>query len=116
MSAPELLAWTWKWDLFKSRMLNFLERYDAILCAVDPDPALPHGFAAHKDFPNERITGYTKPYSMAGWPSVVVRAGSSAEGLPIGVQIVSGPWREDMALAVAQCLETDLEGWQPPSI
>jgi amidase len=116
ISASELLAWTWKWDLCKSKMLSFLERYDAILCAADPDPALPHGFATHQDFPNERITGYTKPYSMAGWPSVVVRAGSSAEGLPIGVQIVAGPWREDVVLAIAQCLETALGGWRPPPI
>ena len=34
----------------------------------------------------------------------MVRGGTSEEGLPIGVQIVSRPWREDVALAVAQIL------------
>jgi len=33
--------------------------------------------------------------------------------LPIGVQIASRPWREDIVLAVAQFLETALGGWKP---
>jgi amidase len=32
--------------------------------------------------------------------------------LPIGVQVVARPWREDVALAVAQHLETVLGDWQ----
>jgi amidase len=42
-----------------------------------------------------------------------VRAGVSPEGLPIGVQVVARPWREDVALAVAQIIETTLGGWKP---
>ena len=45
---------------------------------------------------------------------VVVRAGSSAEGLPIGVQVVARPWREDVALAVARHIEEALGGWRAP--
>jgi amidase len=45
-----------------------------------------------------------------------VRGGTSPEGLPIGVQIVTRPWREDVALAVAQNIETTLGGWQRPSL
>ena len=37
-------------------------------------------------------------------------------GLPIGVQIVARPWREDVALAVAKHLETVLGGWERPSL
>ena len=29
---------------------------------------------------------------------------------------VAHPWREDVALAVAQYLETNLSGWQSPSL
>jgi amidase len=46
----------------------------------------------------------------------VVRVGTSPEGLPIGVQIVTRPWREDVALAVAQYLEEVLGGWQQPPL
>jgi amidase len=46
------------------------------------------------------------PSLNAGWPVVVVRAGTSREGLPIGVQVVAAPWREDAALALARQIET----------
>ena len=42
------------------------------------------------------------------------RCGTSREGLPIGVQVVAGPWRDDVALAAAQRLEDELGGWRPP--
>jgi len=30
--------------------------------------------------------------------------------------VVARPWREDVALAVAQHLEAALDGWQPPPL
>jgi amidase len=36
--------------------------------------------------------------------------------LPIGVQVIARPWREDVALAVAQHIETVYGGWQPPPL
>ena len=36
--------------------------------------------------------------------------------MPIGVQIVGRPWRDDVVLAVAQFLEDELGGWQPPAM
>jgi amidase len=53
-------------------------------------------------------------YSLTGWPAVSVRAGTSPEGLPIGVQIVARPWREDVALSVARHIESALGGWRAP--
>jgi len=35
----------------------------------------------------------------------VVRAGTSSGGLPIGVQVIAAPWREDVALRIAHALE-----------
>ena len=37
-------------------------------------------------------------FNFTGWPVVVVRAGTSPEGLPIGIQIVARPWHEHVAL------------------
>jgi amidase len=116
MMASELLAWTRKWDACRRTLLGFLTRYDVILCPVDPYPALPHGVTTRPDFPPCGVTAYTKPYSMAGWPSVVVGAGTSPARLPIGVQVAAGPWREDIALTVAQEIERELSGWRPPTL
>ncbi|MBN1921029.1 MAG: amidase [Anaerolineae bacterium] len=95
------------WDAFRTAMLVFMADYDAIVCPVDAHPAPKHGDSDPLRF------NYTLPYSLTGWPVVVVRVGSSPEGLPIGIQIIAHPWREDVALAVAMRLECDLGGWQP---
>jgi amidase len=44
----------------------------------------------------------------------VVRGGTSPEGLPIGIQVVAPPWREDLALAGAGVIEAASGGWQRP--
>ena len=49
-------------------------------------------------------------YNVTGWPGGVVRGGTSPEGLPIGVQIIGQPGREDVVLAVAEFLEQELGG------
>jgi amidase len=101
-------------DMFKAGMLSFLEQYDVILCPVHASPALPHGTT----FEEDKLPGfsYTVAYNLTGWPVVVVRGGASPEGLPIGVQVVARPWREDVALAVAKQIETISGGWKRPSI
>ena len=95
------------WDRFREAMLGFMDRYDAVLCPADHRPALPYGEGDYLQF------NYTLPFSLTGYPCAVVRAGTSPEGLPIGVQVAAGPWREDVALAVAKQIETALGGWQP---
>ncbi len=95
-------------------MLSFLEKYDVIVCPVNASPALPHG--ATSDPSTLRLFTYTSTYNLTGWPAAVVRAGTSPEGLPIGVQIVTRPGREDVALAVAKFVETARGGFQRPSV
>jgi amidase len=82
-------------------MLSFMENYDIIICPVCAYPAMHHG-TSFEMFP---AFSYTMTYNLTGWPAVVVRAGTSPEGLPIGVQIVARPWRDDVALAVALHIE-----------
>lgn len=99
-------------DLFRSQMLGFMENYDLIVCPVNANVAIKHGTL------KELYDGfsYTATYNLTGWPGAVVRAGTSPEGLPIGVQIVARPWREDVALKVAQFVEANFGGWQAPEI
>ena len=101
-------------DRFRSGMLTFMEQYDVILSPTCAYPAPPHGQLMTDAM--RKGTSYTSTYNLTGWPGVVVRGGTSPEGLPIGVQVVARPWREDVALAVAQHLETALGGWQRPSL
>jgi amidase len=108
----ELLA---RRDVYRSAMLSFLEKYDVILCPACAVPAIPHGTCWNSD--TMPAFSYTMAHNLTGWPGAVVRCGTSPEGLPIGVQIVARPWREDVALAVAEHLETVMGGWKrPPDI
>jgi amidase len=95
-------------------MLSFMENRDLILCPANATPALPHG--QQSDSEHALDFTYMTTYAMTGWPVCVVRAGTSPEGLPIGIQIVGRPWREDVVLAAAAFLEKQLGGWQPPAI
>jgi amidase len=108
----EFVTLVGRWDSFRSRMLAFMENWDAILCPVAPFAGMKHGTT----YDILDSFSYTMSYNLTGWPAAVVRAGWMTGGLPVGVQIVARPWREDVALAVAQSIETALGGFQPPPV
>ena len=98
-------------DRVRARMLAFMRDFDAIVCPISPWCAPEHGFV-----PQERYAAWSHAmaYNVTGWPGVVVRAGTGADGLPIGVQVVARPWREDIAFALARRVESALGGYHPP--
>jgi amidase len=100
-------------DEARSRALAFFGDYDAILCPPSHALARPHQ-ATHGDSFDD--WSYITIHNLLGWPGVSVRAGTSAGGLPVGVQVVAAPWREDIALALAQEIETLSGGYQKPPI
>ena len=95
-------------DDAKSRMLDWMKSYDVFICPTSGQPAQPidaqgeggrGGGGTPSGFPS------TASFNCTGWPVVVVRCGSSADGkLPIGLQVVCAPWREDICIAVAAYL------------
>jgi AtzE family amidohydrolase len=95
--------------LYREQMLNLFDRVDAILAPATPCVA---PLIGQKTFvldgvempvrPNIGI--YTQPISFIGLPVVAVPV-PTALGLPIGVQIITAPWREDIALRIAHALE-----------
>ncbi len=108
LTADEIERSLFEWERLRRAFISFLEGYDVIVSPATAGPA-----------PEEPILDeylYTLPYSLTGWPCVAVRAGTSPEGLPIAVQVVARPWREDVALAVARRIEQAFGGWQPPRI
>jgi amidase len=107
----ELLAST---QAVCARMLGFMRDHDVLLCPAHAYAALP---------PDELMAearrpafAYTQTWNVTGWPAGVVRAGASAEGLPVGVQVVAKPWREDIVLAVMRRIEQASGGWRMPAL
>lgn len=88
------------WHNYQSSMLEYFISHDVLICPVNADVAVPHNTT-------DDLSGYTytSAFNLTGWPGAVVRTGTSPTGLPIGTQIISSPFREDIALAVAHWLE-----------
>jgi amidase len=112
MPGDELTDLIERIDGLRSRLLRWFQDFDLILCPAMPQPAVLHGESQMAWFADT----YSDVHNLTGWPSAVVRGGTSGEGLPIGVQLVAQPWREDIALASAKVVEAGSGGWQPPPI
>jgi len=108
MPGVEVERHLFHWDRFRRSIIEFMEHRDFILTPVCEFPARAPG--------SQGGVSYCLPYSLVGYPCVVVRAGTSADGLPVGVQVVARPWREDVALAIAHLIELQFGGWRAPSI
>ena len=98
------------WDEWRTQLLRVFGGYDVIVCPVYVGPAPLHGTFERPS------AAYTQLFDLTGWPSTAIRAGTSPEGLPLGVQVVAQPWREDVSLAVAKHLETALGAFPGPVV
>lgn len=104
LAAQRFRAW------YRREVLALFEDVDVILAPATPLPAPLIGeqtmMLAGGTVPLRPSIGlYTQPLSFIGLPVVCAPCGRTAEGLPVGVQIIAAPWREDAALAVAAELE-----------
>ena len=93
---------------YRDRVLELFETYDAILAPATPCTAPKLGQQTFTldgvEMPVRPNMGlYTQPISFIGLPVVAVPV--PLQPMPIGVQIIAAPWREDIALRIAHALE-----------
>jgi Asp-tRNA(Asn)/Glu-tRNA(Gln) amidotransferase A subunit family amidase len=107
-------------DAARAQFFAQIETYPILLCPPAAIPAFRHG---ERSWQIEGKTveyldawSYTEFFNLLGNPAAVVPAGHSAEGLPIGVQIVGRPWREEEVLAVAAVVEKQCGAWRIPPL
>ncbi len=89
---------------------RMFERFDVLLAPATPCVAPPIGTETLRlggvDVPARASLGLlTQPVSCIGLPVVAVPIPGIHPHLPIGVQVIAAPWREDHALRVAAVLE-----------
>jgi aspartyl-tRNA(Asn)/glutamyl-tRNA(Gln) amidotransferase subunit A len=91
----------------------FAAGVDAVLTPTTPSPAFAIGAKGSAD-PVEMYLNdiFTVTVNMAGLPGISVPAGSSAEGLPLGLQLIGRPFDEETLFALGQVIE-DAAGIHP---
>jgi len=117
-TAQSLLdAWIER-DLLRMKTFEEMERFRILLCPVASIPAFRHGERSWqvdgKTVQYLDAWSYCEWFNLLGMPAGVVPVAKSAEGLPIGVQVVARPWEEESVLAVLQALEEAHGPWQRP--
>lgn len=81
------------------------EKYDALLCAVAPAPAFKFGEKTNDPLQMYMEDVMSVPPSMAGLPALAAPAGTSSEGLPIGIQLIGPRQSDQMLLNIAKSVE-----------
>jgi amidase len=112
--AARSAAWSRRWV---TRLLDWFARYDVLVTptvnepappleSLDPDRHTPMGLLGRM-VPH---MAFTEPWNATGQPALSLPLGLSKVGLPIGVQLVAAPGREDRLLALAVPLLERLDG------
>jgi AtzE family amidohydrolase len=97
--------------LYAEQVGRLFERFDILLAAATPCAATPIG-TEWFEFNGQRLPlrphmgVLTQPISCIGLPVCAVPVWGAHASLPIGVQVIAAPWREDLALRVAAALES----------
>ena len=102
---------------------QFFEEWDILICPQMATPAFPHD---HRTFGERTISvdNNEQPYFQqlfwagmivnAYLPSTVFPTGPSRDGLPIGLQAVSAPYRDHRTIEFARQIAREIGGFVPP--
>jgi Asp-tRNA(Asn)/Glu-tRNA(Gln) amidotransferase A subunit family amidase len=113
-----LAAWDER-DRVREVLWRWMERTPLFVAPVGAVPAFQHEEFGRvevegRSVPTFRAFAHAHVANVFNLPAACVPAGRTAEGLPIGVQVVGRPHEEWRVLAAARVLEEALGGWQPP--
>jgi len=119
-------------EQFVSEMDRFLSDWDVFVCPVVTRTAIPHYPPDDTIFfyniynktvsVDERelnyytaLGAYTTPFNLTGHPVVVIPAGFSADGMPIGIQVVGKRWHDFELLDMAERINQAAGEYRPPA-
>ncbi|MGD9763999.1 MAG: amidase [Candidatus Binatia bacterium] len=96
--------------LLRDQVMRILGRVDALVTPTSLITAKridqPTARIADRDIVvNAYISRCTRPFNMTGVPALSVPCGFSAEGLPVGLQVVGRPFDEETVLRIAHAYE-----------
>ena len=105
-------------DLVRADILRQMRDVPVLLSPVCATPAFRHGegtWAAGREHCYRNTMRFSQWLNLAGFPGASVPVGFSADGLPIGVQVIGRPDEDELVLAVAEQIEIARGAWRTPS-
>ncbi len=100
---------------------RFFTRYDLLLTPTMALPPFPLGINFPSEVGGQPVTGmqwtpFTFPFNLTGHPAASVPAGWTADGLPVGLQVVGRRWEDALVLRACAAFEA-IQPWvqrRPP--
>lgn len=92
----------------RERVRRFFEGYDLLLTPTLPVAPFGAGQNVPEELPDRSIVDwvyYTYPFNLTGNPAASIPCGFTSEGLPVGLQLVTGGHRETDLLCAAAAFE-----------
>ena len=95
---------------------KFFQKFDVIVTPTTPIAA-PFRVGLDAVETAHQLTRLTAPFNLIGFPAISVPCGFTTAGLPIGLQLATGPWKERTLLKAAHAFEsvTNWSKTQPPA-
>jgi amidase len=106
-------------DIVRAEILGQMQGVPILLSAVSSGPAFRHGEGTWRpgaEHGYRDTMRHSQWLNLTGFPGASVPLGFSAEGLPIGVQVIGRPHEEERVLAIAERIEQARGPWQPPPL
>ena len=117
MGMQEFVARCTARDHERGKILRAMESVPVLISPVCLAPAFRHGAGTWQPGTGYRDTmRHAQWLNLAGFPGVSLPMGLSAEGLPVGVQLIGRPHEEELLLSVAEELEDARGPWQAPPV
>lgn len=99
-----------------------LAQVHALVTPTTPLPAAKIGEDAEVELLGKKVNTFftfikeCDPVSVAGLPALSVPAGRTADGLPVGIQIIGRPWEEGRMLRIGYAYEQATRWFRPPQL
>jgi len=105
--------------LWSRRVVSWWDQYDLLLTPTLGAPPAEIGVLAGPGAGRRMVPWlqYTAQFNVTGQPAISLPLHWNTAGLPIGVQLVAAPFREDLLIRVASQLEAMFPWWnlRPPT-
>ena len=111
LSGVELIKASFARAAFYQEVRQFFQRYDLLLSPTLAVPPFAAGMERPPDYPaGSRLSwvAFTYPFNLTGHPAATVPCGFTADGLPIGLQIVGRRLQDGLVLRASAAFEAAL--------